>query len=417
MNKTKVIAGIDIGSQIIKTVIAQSPEEGNIWQVLGVGSVLSQGVRKGIVVDAEEVAQAIKESVKIAQHMADVSPSEFWIGVGGNEIEMRETRGVVAIGRSDGEVTENDIERVLESSRNVGLASNKEIIHSIPQQYRLDDQHGIKDPLGMKGVRLEVETVSVECSNYQIKNLFNALQQADISSDGLVLNSLASAEVILDKQQKELGVALVDIGFATTSITIFEEGELIYTTTIPLGSGHITNDIAIGLRVSVATAEKVKLQYGNAFPKDISKKEEIDLSEIDSNEEELVSRYHVAEIIEARLEEIFELINKELKKVGRAGLLPAGVVLIGGGSQLPQIAEFAKEKMGLPSQLGYPHRLSGVLDKVDETSFAVAIGLTMWAERLGEQSQINRNNFWDKIISKDNENWKKIKEWGKKFLP
>ncbi len=417
MNKKNIIAGIDIGSYAIKTVIAQAPAEESVWRVLGASSILSKGVRKGVVVDPEETAKAIKESLQIAQQMSDIKPNKFWVSVTSHNIEMRQAKGVVAIGRSDGEVTKNDLERVLESSRNTLSVSNREIIHSFPSSYRLDDQENIKDPLGMKGVRLELQAISIEGPINQIKNLIKSVQQTKIEPDGLALNSLAASEVILDKQQKELGVVLIDIGATTTSLIIFEEGEIVYIASIPIGSGHITNDIAIGLRTSIETAEKIKLKYGNAFSKEVSKKEEIDLSEVDSNESESVSRYHVSEIIEARLEEIFELINKELKKAGKASLLPAGAVLVGGGAQLPQIVEFTKEKLRLPVQLGYPHSLGGVLDKVDETSFAVALGLIMWGNKTEGKIENSQNVFWDKILNRDNELWNKLKDWSKKFLP
>jgi cell division protein FtsA len=273
----------------------------------------------------------------------------------------------------------------------------------------------------MKGVRLEVDALVIESSSVHVKNISKCAYQANIEIDDLVLEPLAAAKSVLSKKQKELGVALIDIGGGTTSIAVYEEGDLIHTAVIPVGAGHITNDIAIGLRTSVEVAEKIKLEYGSALSHDINKKEGIDLSKIDSSEEGVISRHHVAEIIEARFEEIFALVQKELKAIGKAGLLPSGAVLVGGGSKMTHAGDLAKEILGLPVQIGFPVGFGGILDKVDDPSFATAAGLVIWGQQ--QQGTILSDNGFMKSKAVDmfskgtGETMEKMRELFKKFLP
>lgn len=413
MAKGDVIVGLDIGSSNTRAVVAQDFPEEEIPRIVGVGSVASAGMGKGAVVDIEEAAAAVNNSMETAEKMSGVIAEAATISVGGAEITLQESKGVVAVGRAEGEVTEDDISRAIDAAQAISIPLNKEIIHIIPRSYHLDDQEGIKDPLGMNGVRLEVDTLIIEGPANHIKNLTKCVDQAGIKVHDMVLKPLAAAKAVLNKKQKELGVALIDVGGKTSSLAIFEEGDLKHVAIIPVGAGHISNDIAIGLRTSVEIAEKVKLKYGSAFAMGIGKKEEIDLSQIDSQEEDAVSRFHVVEIIEARLEEIFSLINKELKSVGKAGLLPAGVVLTGGGAKLPQIVDFAKESLGLPAQVGFPVRLGGILDKVDDPSFATAVGLILWQK----ESDLSQGGKISEIRVNMEGAAKKARKWIEKFLP
>jgi cell division protein FtsA len=313
-------------------------------------------------------------------------------------------------------VVEDDINRVIAEAQVISLPMNKEVIHVIAKKYRLDDQDNIKDPLGMKGVRLEVDALVIEGSSVHVKNISKCIYQTSIEIDDLVLAPLASAKSVLTKKQKELGVVLIDIGGGTTSLAVYEEGDLVHTTILPVGAGHVTNDIAIGLRTSIEVAEKIKLEYGSALAKDISKKEGIDLAQIDSKEEDVVSRHHVAEIIEARLEEIFSLVQKELKLIGKAGLLPSGAVLVGGGAKMTNVAELAKDVLGLPVQIGFPTGLGGMLDKVDDPSFATVAGLILWG-RQQETSQTSSGFFSSAFTHGSGETMNKLKGLFKKFLP
>lgn len=419
MSKKDIICAIDVGSSNIRTVIAQlvPPEEKP--RIIGVGSAVSAGVRKGVIVDLEETVKSINDCVEQAERTAGTTVERAIVSVGGSHIFSQYSKGVIAVGKADGEVTEDDINRVISAAQAISVPPNKEILHIIPREYSLDDQKNIKDPLGMNGVRLEVDTMIVEGSLPFIRNLTKCVEQAGIVCDSLVLSSLASSKAVLSKRQKELGVVLVDIGGGTTSIAVFEEDDLLHVAAIPVGGNHITNDIAIGLRTSIEVAEKVKLEYGNALPNEIGKKENINLANIDPNEEGIVPRLHVSEIIEARLEEIFSLINKELRLIKKDKLLPGGAVLVGGTAKLPGAVDLAKNVLGLPAQTGFPMPLGGLVDKVDDPAFATSVGLVLWGlenyqtgKKGGSIGRITGN-----ISVPMSETVTNIKKWMGKFLP
>lgn len=420
MSKKDIIVGIDIGSSNIRTIITQVFPEEEMPRIIGVGVAGSAGIRKGVVVDLEETIRSINESVEKAEANSGRIVEKAIVNLGGGHITSQESKGVIAVGRADGEVTEDDIARVINAAQAISIPANKEIVHVIPRSYSLDDQKGIKDPLGMNGVRLEVDAMIIEGATPFVRNIIKCFEQSKIKLDSFVLSPLAAAKATLSKRQKELGVALVDIGGGTTSIAVFEENDLLHTAVLPIGGGHITNDIAIGLRTSIEVAEKVKLEYGNAQPKEIGKKEDIDLSVIDPNEEGTVSRHHVAEIIEARLEEIFLLVNKELKSIGREKLLPAGVVLTGGTSKLPGTVDLAKNTLALPAQAGFPVPLGGLVDKVDDPSFATAVGLVLWGlEGLayGKRGGMEKNKITSAISGSVGSSVDSMRKWIGKFLP
>ena len=420
MSKNDIICGIDVGSSKIKTIIARIISSEENPRILGVGVAESFGVRKGMIVDLEETLNSINESVEKAERIAGFLVKRAVVSIGGNHISSQLSKGTIAVGRADGEVSSDDIERVISAAQTVSIPANKEILHIIPRNFSLDEQKDIKDPLGMSGVRLEVDALIIEGSTPYIKNLSKCFEQAKIEVESFVLSPLAAAKSILTKRQKELGVVLVDIGGGTTSLTVFEEDDLLLRVILPIGGSHITNDIAIGLRTSIDVAEKVKLEFGNALPKEIGKKEDINLSEIDSSEEGIVSRYHVAEIIEARLEEIFNLVNKELRKIEKDRLLPAGAVLVGGTAKIPGAVDLAKSALGLPAQTGFPISLGGLVDKVDDPSFATAVGLLMW-EAESFQQEYWKNRIAGKILGNISGNVSgmagNMKKWIGKFLP
>lgn len=419
MSRKNIICGIDVGSSSIRTVITQiiSPEEKP--RIIGVGVSDSLGVRKGVIVNIEETLQAVNESLEKAERTAGITIDRAIVSIGGNHISSQYSKGVIAVGRADGEVTQDDIERVIGAAQAISIPPNREIIHIIPKNYSLDDQKNIKDPLGMNGVRLEVDTLIIEGATPYIKNLSKCFDQAKIEVENFVLAPLAGAKATLTKRQKELGVVLIDIGGGTTSVAVFEEDDLIASVIIPVGGNHITNDIAIGLRTSIDVAERVKIEFGSAIPREIGKKEDINLAEIDSSEEGIVSRHHVAEIIEARLEEIFTLVNKELKLIGKEKLLPAGAVLTGGTSKLPGAVDLAKEVLGLPAQTGFPTPLGGLVDKVDDPSFATVIGLVLWGIEANESGGMLKSSgrFMGNLTSGFGGKAGDIKRWVEKFLP
>jgi len=310
-------------------------------------------------------------------------------------------------------VVSDDIDRVIASAGKAEIPLNYELIHIIPRSYRLDDQKGIQDPVGMQGVRLEVNAFVVVGFSPQLKQTRSILSACGIHVLEFVFAPLAAAEAVLDREQRELGVGVIDMGGMTTSVAIYEEGELLHCQSLGVGASHITNDIAIGLRTTITLAERVKQEYGTANITSVRRDEDIDLEAIDSSEEGDVSRYHVAEIIEARLEEMLEKIVKELRSVERDRLLPAGVVLTGGGAHLPEIVDVTKKQLGLPVSLGYPRHLTGIIDKVDEPSYAVVCGLVHWQMRnegLKGQGIFRGNPFVGGFTEK-------LREWFKTFLP
>ena len=419
MSKTENLLAIDIGSSHIRAVMVQEVAGEDMLRVLGAVSMPSEGMRRGSVVDPEAVAKAVEKAVEHAERMAGGAARAVGFSVSGTEIYCQKALGVVAVGRSDGEISESDVERAMEEVESrVLLPANREVLHVIPKSYRLDDQSNIKDPIGMRGVRLEAEAFVVGTSMRQMKGLTRIAELVGLTPSVYAVEPILAAESVLNAKQKELGVVLIDIGGSTTSLIVFEEGELVHMAALPVGGMHITNDIAIGLRVSIETAEEVKLRFGTASVSEVGKREEIDLATLDPHETESVSRYHVAEIIQARMEEIFNLVNEELRKSGRDGMLPAGVVLCGGGALLPGAVELAKETLRLPSHVGYPKPLGGILDQVDGPDFASAVGLALL---LQERTHSGKGRFHiggnQKLPEWATYSFKTTKEWLRKFLP
>jgi cell division protein FtsA len=384
--RSNFISGLDIGSSYVRVVVAQVNEDGRLY-VIGAAEVPTEGITKGGIASIEDAVSSITAGLEQVERMIGAPVERAMVGISGSHIMAQDSRGVIAVSRADGEIREDDVERVIEAAQAVATPPNYEILHVIPRTFTVDNQSAIKDPIGMTGVRLEVAAQIIQGLSSQIKNLTKAVYRTGIEIDDLVLSILANSEATLTKRQKELGVLLINLGAATSSFAVFEEGDVLTTGVVPVGSGHITNDLAIGLRTSIDVAENIKLEYGQADPRVFSKKEEIDLGEIADQAEEKVSLKHVAEIVEARVEEIFDLVDKELVKIERSGLLPAGVVITGGGSRLPGIIDVAKKKFRLPAALGYPHDIQTAIDKVNDLTFTTAIGLVQWAYQLGAQKR------------------------------
>lgn len=416
MAKERYITGLDIGTKNIRVVQAKVDAETNALSVIGASNVQSGGIRRGVIVDIEDAVSSISQALEKVERMTGVPVTSANVSVSGNHISSIPSHGVIAVSRSDGEITENDVVRVVDASQAISIPNNREVLHVFPKTFTLDGQVGIKDPLGMSGIRLEVNTLIVQAGLPFVKNLTRAVLQAGLEIEELVLAPCAAAESVLTKRQKDLGVCLVDFGAGTTSLAVYEEGDLLYTQILPIGSMHITNDIAIGLRCSIDTAEQVKITYGQSDSKLVDKTEEINLSEIESTEEETVMRSYVVEIIEARLEEIFELINGELKKISRDGKLPAGVVLTGGGSKLPGLVEFAKKYLRLPAQIGKPQNITTVIDRVDDPDFATVTGLVFWGDKYSSSHSAHEfAGAVKKILH--HPGTEKLKNWFKSFLP
>jgi cell division protein FtsA len=414
MPQQQYLIGLDVGSSNVRVAVGKTEESSKLPVIIGVAEVPSAGIRKGIIVDIEEAVSTISSALEKVERMTGIAINHATVAIGGSHVTSVESHGVIAVSRADGEITENDIVRVIDASQAISIPQNREILHVIPKSFSVDGQTGIKDPLGMTGIRLEVDTVIVQAASPFMKNLMKALAQAGISVDDNVLAPLAAAQAALNKRQKELGVALVDIGGGTTGLVVFEEGELLHSAIIPVGSARITNDVAIGLRTSIETAETVKIHYGHAVPREVNREDEIDLSQIDPTEEQLVSRRHLADIIEARVEEIFELVNAELKRINREGQLPAGAILTGAGAKLPGVLELAKKHLKLPVQIGAPTNVTTIIDRVDDPSFATAVGLVVWASEYSSATK-HPSSFSMEMFS--GEKIEKVKKIFKRFLP
>ncbi|MDR3642033.1 MAG: cell division protein FtsA [Candidatus Doudnabacteria bacterium] len=415
MSKETYIVGVDIGTSSIRVVQAKLDQQSGKLSVIGASEVASSGMRRGVITDIEEAVSGISSALEKAERMTGVPVTMANISVGGNHISSQQSHGVIAVSRADGEITESDIVRCVDASQAISIPQNKEVLHVFPKTFTLDGQAGIRDPLGMSGIRLEVDTIIVQAGLPFVRNLTRSALQAGLEVGDLVLAPCAAAEAVLTKRQKDLGVCLVDLGAGTTSIAVYEEGDLLHTSVLPVGSMHITNDIAIGLRCSIETAEKVKLQYGHCDPKAVDKDEEIDLSQIDKTEEQSTLRSYVVEIIEARQEEIFRMVNNELKKISRDGKLPAGIVLTGGGAKLPGVVEFSKKHLRLPSLLGWPQNIVTIIDRVNDPSFATAAGLVLWGGKYNAGGSQQLGSVIKGIMS--NQNVAKVRKWLKSFLP
>lgn len=415
MVKQKYITVLDIGSSFIRVVVAEVIL-GEKPRIVGVGRTRSLGMRKGVIIDLEDVVASIKSSIEKAERMSGVQIEDIFVSVGGSHLRCVPTKGVIGVSKADGEVTEDDVERVIDSSQTISLAHNYEVLHIIPQSFSLDDQKGIREPVGMTGVRLEMKGIVITGFTPYLKNIAKCINRANLELNGFVASPLAASKAVLNKRQQELGVALIDIGGETTSLAVFEERELVYLSVLPIGANHITNDVAIGMRTAIDVAEKAKLKYGSAIPEEINKNEKINLANLCSDEEGVVSRRHVAEIIEARVEEIFQLVEKELKKINRSALLPAGAVLTGGGSCLYGMVDLAKENLKLPAQVGFPNGLSGLVDKIDDPSCAVVVGAILWI--IEDRNQSIELSSQDKISKKIGIEWfDTVKKWLQGLLP
>ncbi|NMB69690.1 cell division protein FtsA [candidate division WWE3 bacterium] len=417
MAKDKIITGIDIGSTKISTTIASVSE--NKISVIGVsGNVESKGIKKGNVVDIDAAVEAILSSLERAERMAGVSVSSVFITVNGSHIETLNSHGVVAVSPTQSsEITQEDVARVVEAAQAVSIPSTREIIHVIPRDFIVDSQDGIKDPVGMSGVRLEVETNIIHGSSTAIRNLVKCVTQAGVDVEEMVYTGIASAEAVLTDTEKELGTLLVDIGGGTTSIVAFLEGSPVYSCVLPIGGKLISQDLAIGLRARLEDAEKIKIKLSNdAALKmiDPSKKsDEFDVSEF-GLEVDSISKNLLYKIIDARLEEIFRLIALEISKVNLTGKLPAGVVVTGGGALTSGVERMAKYTLKVPTRIGVPKGVTGLIDEIQSPGSSAVVGTILYGSNLIRSGSLlsfeNNKGNMKKSISK-------IIEKFKSFLP
>ncbi len=387
MAKDKVICAIDIGSSKIATLIASISENEKI-NLIGVAATTSKGVRKGQVVDIDDAVECITESVEAAERMAGYSISGAFVTIGGAQIESVNQHAVVAVSEPEGEIKESDVLRVNEAARALPMPAQREILHVIPRTFTVDGQEGIKDPIGMTGVRLETDTHIITGSSTSMRNLVKCIQEVGIDVKELVFGGIASSLAVLTDTEKELGVILVDIGGETTDVVVFIDGSVSYSAVVPIGARHVTSDLAVGLRVSLESAEKIKLSLGakkqvalNPDERKGEKKEEgLDIKSLGIPEEiSKISEKAVVEgIIKPRLQEIFKYVGKEVKKSGFGTQTPSGLVICGGGSLTVGILEQAKYTLAMPARVGNIEGLSGLIDEIDSPAFAAGAGLLLY---------------------------------------
>lgn len=398
MAEGKIVVGVDIGTSKVVAIIAKINE---VVNVLGVSEIASSGIKKGQIVNIEEAVVAINTAIEAAERMAGVSVSRVIASIGGSNIESQNSRGVVAVSQPEGEISAGDVGRVIDAAKAVSLPSTREIIHVLPRSFIVDGQEGIKDPVGMTGTRLEVETHIISGGSPAVRNLEKAFSQVGVDVEGLVFSGYASGLSTLSETEKELGVVLVDIGAGTTDISIYIDGSVAYSSVLPIGSRHITNDLAIGLRISLESAEKVKLFLSRPKKKILEFKEEgekqergkrpsdeVDLSSLGLPEQlnKVSQKTLVDGIIRPRLNEIFTMVGLEIKKSGFGGQTPSGLVITGGGARTVGAVEAAKRMLAMPVRIGEPQDMKGIIDEIQDTPFAAVVGLAVYGALTGVES-------------------------------
>jgi len=396
--KKKLICAVDIGTCKIATVVALLDEEKDkIPKIIGFSIAPSQGIKRGLVIDIEKATDAIEKSVEKAEKMAGYKIDKAFVSVGGPHISSLNSHGLVAITNPNQEINEADIGRVIEAAQAVSLSSMRQIIEVIPCDFIVDGQGGIKNPVGMTGVRLEVNTHIITASQTNIKNIQRCFSDLGIEIEGFVFSGLSSAEAVLTDTEKELGVVLVDIGGGKTDLCLYSEGALLYSSSLPVGGKHVTNDIAVGIRVSLDSAERIKIFLGKKINQSSMKKRmaEISLSELRLPEEvENISvRTVIDEIINPRLEEIFKLIYDEIEKSGLIKSIPSGLVLTGGGALTIGIIDIAKKVIGLPVRVGTPEKVGGLVDEILDPSYATTIGLILIGKNKMQKDSFEFKSF------------------------
>lgn len=430
MSEEKIVTGVDVGTSKIVTIIARVDDLVNI---VGVSEVPAIGIKKGQIVDIKEAVECINDSLDGAERMAGYSVSHVVASIGGGHIESQNSRGVVAVANPLSEIIHSDLDRVIDAAKAVSLPSSRQIIHVLPRNYTVDGQEDIKDPIGMTGIRLEVDTHIISCGVTSLSNLEKAFSQVGIDIDAVVYSGYASSLAVLSDTEKELGVVLVDIGAGTCDISIYVDGSVAHSSVLPIGARHITNDLAIGLRISLESAEKIKLFLSRDSRKQKSDEleehkalggrniDEIDLSVLSLPEDiRKVSQKTLIEgIIRPRLNEIFTFVGLEIKRSGFGGQTPAGLVVTGGGAQTIGVSNAAKRVLAMPVRLGVPTNIKGIIDEVEGSpSFATVVGLAMYGATLEVQSPLPFGISLPKLpFLGFNKIFSKIIRIAKSFLP
>jgi cell division protein FtsA len=403
MARNNYLVGLDIGTRKTVAIIGEITEEQKV-EIIGIGVAESRGIRKGVVVNLDQTISAIKRAQEEAELMAGVEIDAAYVGISGSHIKSFNSRGVVAVSGKNREISREDIRRVIDQARALSIPPDREIIHIIPQEFIVDEQDGIKDPLGMSGIKLEVNVHIVTSAITSLQNLKNCLDRAGIGIQEIVLNQIATSQAVLTHDERELGVGLIDIGAGTTEVAIFERGALWYTSTIPLGGDNFTNDIAVGLRTPIPDAEKIKKKYGCVALPVTEDQDTIEVPTVGKGRKSRVlSRQILADIIQPRAEEIFRLVDADIKRMGYEKSLNSGIVLTGGTALLDGLEEVAEEIFDLPVRRGDPNYIGGLIDRVSTPDYATAVGLILYGY----------NQILERGFSRDKKKgfWTRIKDW------
>ncbi len=399
MARSELIVGLDIGTTKICVVVGELSPEG--VDVVGIGTSPSTGLRKGVVVNIEQTVQSVKKALEEAELMAGCEIRSVYAGIAGSHIKGFNSHGVIAV--KGGEVGPRDIERVIDAAKAVAIPLDREVIHILPQEFIVDDQRGIADPLGMAGVRLEVRVHIVTGAVTSAQNIIRSCHRAGLDVSDIVLESLASSKAVLTGEEREIGVALVDLGGGTTDLAIFANDSIKHTAVLALGGTNLTNDIAFGLRTPMASAEKIKIKYGCALAEMVPKDEVIEVMSVGGREPRRLSRQVLAEICEPRVEEMLALVDQELIRSGMKNQIGAGVVLTGGTALIEGIQELGEQIFNLPTRIGYPDKVGGLKDVVNSPMYATAVGLLMYgAEKEGveQRFRIRDENVFNRILGR-----------------
>lgn len=392
--KNSIVVGLDIGTSKVCAVIGEMTENG--VEIIGVGSHPSQGLRKGVVINIEGTVNSVKKAVEEAGLMAGCEIHTVFTSISGGHIKAFNSHGIVAV--KNKEVTPRDLERVIDAARAVAIPMDRDVIHVLPQDYIIDDQDGIREPLGMSGVRLEAKVHIVTGAATSAQNIVKCCNRTGLNVAEMVLAPLAAAEAVLSDEERELGVVLIDVGGGTTDIAIYHDGTVKHTAVVGIGGNHVTNDIAAGLRTPFNDAERIKQRHGCARASMVTDDERVDVPSVAGKGKGSVSRQILCEIIEPRLDEIFELVQKEVAKSGFEGALTSGIVITGGSMLLPGAVEMAERSFGLPVRLGVPARVRGLIDIIGNPTYATGVGLVLHGMKRHERGVYRIRE--DKILSK-----------------
>jgi cell division protein FtsA len=393
-----IVVGLDIGTTKICAVVGEL--SGDQINIIGIGTHPSIGLRKGVVVNIESTVESIKKAVEEAELMAGCEISSVYAGIAGGHITGFNSRGIVAI--KGNEIMENDVDRVIDAARAVAIPMDREVIHVLPQEYIVDDERGIQNPVGMAGVRLEAKIHIVTGAVTSAHNIVKCANRSGLDVCDIVLESLASGEAVLTEEEKHLGTGLLDLGGGTTDLAIFSGKNIKHTFVLALGGNNLTNDIAIGLRAPHAEAEKIKTKYGTCITRNISSDEMIEVPGMGGREPRKLPRQVLGEILEPRTEEIFSLIQREIYRAGMENAIPSGIVLSGGSSLLEGVIEVAESVFNLPTRLGKPRGISGLVDVVNNPMYATGVGLVIYGARNrdAKKFRIRDNNIFNRIMSR-----------------